>query len=209
MVEAETTARAATGNGLADQGTLVERARRGDAAAWTLIYQTCQPAVFRYVSARIFDVSTAEDLTSTVFVVALKSIRNYRDQGKPMLAWLYGIGSRVIADHRRATLGRTGVRARLGGLLHLSERDESEAIPLSGAAPTEAPDSAASLDRFELAQAMEGLTADQREVVTMRFFVGLTTDEIAEMLGKKPAAVYSLEARALAALRKRMVDQGN
>jgi DNA-directed RNA polymerase specialized sigma24 family protein len=41
----------------------------------------------------------------------------------------------------------------------------------------------------------------QRDVLILRFFVGLTTPEIAQVMGKQTTAVYSLQARAVASLR--------
>jgi len=55
---------------------------------------------------------------------------------------------------------------------------------------------------MELARALADLTDGQREVVALRFFAGYTTREIAAALSKSEAAVYSIEVRALAALRR-------
>ena len=55
---------------------------------------------------------------------------------------------------------------------------------------------------MELARALEGLTDSQREVVALRFFAGYSTREIAAAMGKREAAIYSLEVRALASLRR-------
>lgn len=60
-------------------------------------------------------------------------------------------------------------------------------------------------DRFvqhlDLARAVNRLTAAQCEVMTLRYFVGLDTVEIARIIDKDVSAVYSLHARALVALR--------
>jgi RNA polymerase sigma-70 factor (ECF subfamily) len=60
------------------------------------------------------------------------------------------------------------------------------------------------VDRLDLRDALAKLPANQREVVILRFLVGLSAQEVAEVVGKKPAAVYSLQARAILALRERI-----
>jgi RNA polymerase sigma factor (sigma-70 family) len=55
---------------------------------------------------------------------------------------------------------------------------------------------------FDLGPALERLTRQQLEVLTLRYLVGLSTGEIAELMGKQPPAVHSLEARALARIRR-------
>jgi RNA polymerase sigma factor (sigma-70 family) len=60
------------------------------------------------------------------------------------------------------------------------------------------------VDRLDLRDALEKLPANQREVVILRFLVGLSAQEVAEVVGKGPASVYSLQARAMLALREQL-----
>ena len=65
-------------------------------------------------------------------------------------------------------------------------------------------DPATVLDRLDLHDALEKLPASQREVLILRFFVGLSAQEVAEAMGKGRPAVYSLQARAILALRQQL-----
>jgi len=65
-------------------------------------------------------------------------------------------------------------------------------------------DPATAVDRLDLEQAIRRLTASQQEVVLLHYYLGLTTPEVAKMVGKKEPAVYSLQARALEALRRHL-----
>ncbi|MQA01100.1 MAG: hypothetical protein GEU80_17585, partial [Dehalococcoidia bacterium] len=76
-----------------DDTELVKRARAGEQDAWREIYERCYTPVYRYVRARIWDEAAAEDVAAEVFVAAVKGIRRYRHQGKPILAWLFGIAA--------------------------------------------------------------------------------------------------------------------
>jgi RNA polymerase sigma factor (sigma-70 family) len=57
------------------------------------------------------------------------------------------------------------------------------------------------VEDLDLRAAIQNLPEKQREALVLRFYVGLSTPEIAQLMGKQPAAVYSLQARAVASLR--------
>jgi RNA polymerase sigma factor (sigma-70 family) len=54
---------------------------------------------------------------------------------------------------------------------------------------------------------LEGLSPDQRTVLTLRVIGDLTVEQVAELIGKRPGAVKQLQRRALAALRKSLDGQ--
>jgi RNA polymerase sigma factor (sigma-70 family) len=57
---------------------------------------------------------------------------------------------------------------------------------------------------MDLDQAMRRLTHTQREVVRLRYFAGLSATEAGQVIGRPETAVYALQARALAALRRQL-----
>lgn len=180
----------------ADEAALVARARDNETAAWGEIYDRYQRPVYRYVRARVYDEAAAEDLVSTVFLAALQGIGRYRERGRPLLAWLYAIARNTVADHQRRTLGRGRFRDRLPGF-----GGQREPVPPPEPVADASSDPAESVERLDLRRAISALPDAQRDVVILRHFVGLSTPEIAVAMGKKPAAIYSLEARALENLR--------
>ena len=190
-----------------DEATLVEGARARSPEAWTAIYDRHYPAVFRYVHARVFDQDAAADISSTVFAAAIQSIGAYKYTGRPILAWLYRIAGNKIADHQREMLGR-GRLAGLGAPVRAARRAfgrQTREDPREVPGPaSHNPDALA--ERLDLHRAITTLPASQREVLILRFLVGHTTAEIAELLGKERAAVYSLHARAITTLRKSLKD---
>jgi RNA polymerase sigma-70 factor (ECF subfamily) len=188
-----------------DHNELIDRAKARSPEAWTQIYEDNYERVFRYVKARVFDEATAEDLASAVFVGALKSIDSYRSRGQPMLAWLYGIARHVVADHQRDTFRRSlpGLTGRLVPGFIRGDRSDADALnEITATAPQDEPESL--LDSLDLRRAIARLPDNQREVIILRFFVGLNANEVGTLIGKAPAAVYSLQARALVALKKNL-----
>jgi RNA polymerase sigma-70 factor (ECF subfamily) len=184
-----------------DEEQLVELARARSAEAWTVIYDRHYEAVHRYVRARVFDADLAADLASSVFAAAIKGVGSYRYTGRPILAWLYRIARNTVADHQRETLGRKGI-GRFRAVLGVFQPEKAESQSIAG--PWEAETIATRLD---LNRAVAQLPETQREVLILRFVVGLTTEEISSVIGKERAAVYSLHARAIATLRKTLEEQ--
>jgi len=165
----------------ADDGApFTARLRALDQRAWGALYDRYHTLIWRYAYARTADRDAADDVAASVFAEALGAISRYRYTGKPLLAWLYGIARNLVGKRRREA-------ARL--------------VPIPPAAPADEPLDRV-LDAAVLAQALRRLTVDQRDVLVLRFFSGCSTREIAAALGKSESAVYSLEVRALAALRR-------
>ena len=84
---------------------LVELARKGDADAFGLLYDHYQASVYRFLFYRTRSSTLAEDLTSETFFRALRSMTNFRWQGKDFGAWLMTIARNLATDHFKA--GRT------------------------------------------------------------------------------------------------------
>jgi RNA polymerase sigma-70 factor (ECF subfamily) len=60
---------------------------------------------------------------------------------------------------------------------------------------------------IDLLNAIDTLTDEQRDVVILRYFLGMSAQEVSGVIGKTPAAVFSLQARALVALRGRLGEE--
>jgi RNA polymerase sigma-70 factor (ECF subfamily) len=144
--------------------------------------------VWRLAFYRLGEHAASDDVTSEVWIRVVRGIGSYRTSGAGFPAWLYRITTRQIADHWRA-VGRR------------RERLTADMIALADAVPGDGPDDIAR--RTEEA-AVNRLPDTQRDVVTLRFFVGLTVAECAAVLGKSEGAVKQLQLRAVRALRVAM-----
>ena len=159
-----------------------EKLRRLDQAAWSTLFDENRPRLWRYIYARTGNRDVADDIASQVFVEALESIHRYRYRGKPILAWLYRIARNQTGKAFRKAKREIGTISR--------EPAEETAD--------------ATLDSLVLAEALRALTSEQADVVALRFFAEYSTQEIAAVLGKSTAAIYSLEVRGIAALRRQL-----
>ncbi len=165
----------------------VERAKAGDPELWDRWFQAFYPRLFRYAYSRLRNRSEAEDMASQVFVEALRGIKSFEYTGRPVLAWLYRIEHNLIYDRLKAEARQA----------------------TAAASPTDAIEPgveglAANLDLFN---AIRSLPDEQRQVIILRYLMGLAAQDVAGVIGKTQTAVYSLQARAMVNLRKHLVDE--
>jgi RNA polymerase sigma-70 factor (ECF subfamily) len=172
------------------QRELVKLAKQRDSAAWSTIYAQHYDSVFRYLFGRIGRKEEAEDLASQVFLEALRSIDSYADRGKPLAAWLFGIARNLANNQFRSTRRR-------GETDSLDEADVEDGTAVIGDLRAES---------LDLIAGINEITKEQRETLVLRFYVGLSAKEVGLVIGKTEQAVYALQVRGLAALRRILGD---
>jgi RNA polymerase sigma-70 factor, ECF subfamily len=162
---------------------LVRRARDGDRDAFGELYRIHLPAVARLVRFRVG--RDDEDTVSEVFLRAWRGLSAYRDTGVPFAAWLYGIARHVSIDELR----RQG---------RVETRDE---IPDRGVEPMTA-------EVLTLRGAIDELPTEQRQVIELKYLVGLTNEEVAAAMATTPGAVNARQWRALKSLAE-ILEEGS
>lgn len=168
-------------------------------AAWEMLFERNFDPIYRYALGRLLSREAAEDVAAATFDRALATIDSYSYRGRPALAWLYGIARNVVNEMRRSEM-RQRATGLVESLLHQeSGHRPSDALPLL---QVDATDALAS--RIDLGRALRHLTQIQREVVLLRYFAGLSAAETGQVIGRPETAVYALQARALAALRRQL-----
>ena len=116
---------------------------------------------------------------------AIKGIGRYRYSGRPIIAWFYGIARHLVSKRRREA-GKTTPISEVEQVSNRAAPHDEEAI----------------LNNILVRTAMERLKPAHLEVLSLRFLLDLPTREVAAMLGKNESAVYSLQVRAIGALRR-------
>ena len=175
---------------LADEqlGGVIDAARAGAEWAWTTIYDELAPAVLGYLRAR--GAAEPEDVTGEVFLQAVRDLHRFEGTGSDFRAWIFTIAHHRFLDERRRAKRRPVDPAPDEVLTErLAPADtESEALER--------------VVRADIERALEGLASAQRDVLLLRIIGGLTIDEIARAVGKRPGAVKALQRRGLATLRR-------
>ena len=172
---------------------LVELARKGDADAFGMLYDHYQASVYRFLFYRTRSSTLAEDLTSETFFRALRSMTNFRWQGKDFGAWLMTIARNLATDHFKA--GRTRLEMTTEDM---GQHDDA----------TEGPESQvlASLTNEMLLEALTQLPDEQRDCLVMRFLQGMSISETASVLDRSDGAVKQLQLRGVRNLAKLMPE---
>ena len=175
-----------------DENALVRKAHALDQDALAQIHEAYYGAVYRYISFRVDDLRTVEDLTSEVFTRFLAALRKRFGRPNSIRPWLYGTASRVVNEYYRSQSQRD-----------LVALDESVAVEEMGPAQT----SEEMWTRRELREAMQELTEDQKTVLSLRFGGNLSIKEVSTLMKKSEGAVKMLQLRAVSALARQMMER--
>jgi RNA polymerase sigma-70 factor, ECF subfamily len=174
----------------ADLTQAIDAARAGAEWAWTLIYDELAGSVLGYL--RGLGAHEPDDLTGEVFLQAVRDLARFEGSAADFRAWIFTIAHHRFLDERRRTKRRPVDPAP-------DDVITEKLPPVDTGAETEA---LRSLADQQVRRIIEGLVPAQREVMLMRILGGLTIDEIAGALGKRPGAVKALQRRAIEAIRR-------
>ena len=170
----------------------VDRAKTGDQAALADIYDWYMPRIYRYAMARLGNTAEAEDLTQEVLLKMLGAIGDFRWKDVPFSSWLFRIAHNQVATHFRRNAQRGGPTAAL-----------SEDMVDFRDGPATAVEERLAME--EVRRATDTLPEAQRDVIVLRFAVGLTITETAKALGKREGNVKALQHKAVAKLQRILV----
>ncbi|MBP1692547.1 MAG: polymerase sigma-70 factor, subfamily [Chloroflexi bacterium] len=154
------------------------------------IYEQYSPGLFRYAYRLLGDQDQAEDCVSETFSRFLHVLLEGR-QPENVQAYLYRVAHNWVTDQYR----RKPRNESLDPEMH----DGSQENPAHTAV--------ANLDRERVRLALQDLPAEQRLVVVLRFLEDRTHEEAAAVLGKSIEATRALQYRALAALRRMLIER--
>ena len=173
-----------------DESDLIGRAKRGDTHAYEELVYAHQGIAFRTAYVVAGNAADAEDAAQDGFVKAWRALGRFRE-GAPFRPWLLQIVANEARNRRRSA----GRRA------HLALRAATEE-PSGDAAPSPEASLLSGEMRAALLAAVNELPEDQRTVIALRFFAGLSEHEVAEALSLPEGTVKSRSARALERLRE-------
>jgi RNA polymerase sigma-70 factor (ECF subfamily) len=173
---------AVAANDLSD-GELISRTADGDRGAFDVLYRRYSRPVFGLALRRLGDRGRAEDAVQETFASIWRAARSYRPERGPGAPWLYAVARNAITDRGRA-------------------RSEPPAevpdSPSPDAGPAERAESGWTAWRVH--RALEELNANERSVIELAYWSGLSQSEIAEFLNIPLGTVKTRTRAALARL---------
>ncbi|MCB0939456.1 MAG: sigma-70 family RNA polymerase sigma factor [Mycobacterium sp.] len=144
---------------------------------WRAVYEDNAVWVYRTIFARVGNRADAEDLTSEVFLAAMRPLRLTASVAE-VRAYLRATARTVLAAHWRATMGR-----------EITTIDEQTAATDGDGASSTAPE--------RVAAVLDRLPDNYRRVLELRFLQGRSVREAARDLGVSVANAKVLQHRAL------------
>jgi len=167
-------------------------ARKYKEAKLAALYDDYYDKIARYIFARLGDRTEAADLAGEVFLKALESLDSYKEGSVPMQAWLFKIAHNLAIDYLRKMAKR-------------------KTVPLDTVSVTADVDPQAmaetNVELARVAKALALLTPVQRQVIKLRFFGELTSEEAGRVLNKSSGAVREMQSAAIRRLRKLLSEE--
>jgi RNA polymerase sigma-70 factor (ECF subfamily) len=161
---------------------------RTDAQAFAILYERHLGRVYGYLRARGANEDDAAELTALTFERALSHIDRYRPGGSGFGPWLLRIARNAFIDAGRRQANRSV------GL--------DEVIDMTAPSPSPEDMAIAAEERRWVLSFVTRLPNIQRDAIALRFAGGLSSREIATVIGKSEAATKKLLTRSLATLKE-------
>jgi RNA polymerase sigma-70 factor (ECF subfamily) len=169
---------------------ILRAARVGADWAWRELYTDLAPRLAAY--ARACRVADPEDVVGEVFLRAVRALDRFEGDRRAFRTWVFTLARNLVVDEQRKLVRRRTAPLPTEVLAELGPRGDAEQEALRA------------LAEERVREAIAPLTRDQRHVLFLRIIGGLTIDEIATVLGKRPGAVKALQARAVRTLERRL-----
>ena len=169
---------------------VLAEARCGSEAAWARLYDSLAAQVLGYLRSR--GAVDAEEVLGDTFLHVARGIDDFEGDERGFRSWVFVIATSRLYDDRR--------RRRRRPAEPLSEQVEQQL-----ADPVDVDEEVqTALAQQEVRRLLRVLTVDQRAVVELRVFGELTSQEVADTIGKPLTAVKALYLRGLGALRRQI-----
>lgn len=148
------------------------------------IYDRHFPGIYGYIDSRLGS-DEADDLTAETFIDAFRRRASFDAARGAVRPWLFGIATRLVAQHRRAEARRYRALARTPAEPDPGGHDDRVAARVTAQA-----------HREQLMLALAGLSDDDRDVLLLIALGGLSYEEVAAALSIPPGTVASRLSRA-------------
>src|SRR5919199_159741 len=146
-------------------GDLIRRVARRDADAFELLYRRYARPVFGLALRRLGDRMNAEDAVQETFAAIWRSAKRYKPDRGAGAPWLYAVARNAIVDRSRSRSEPPG---------------EQPDLPSNEPTPAERAETA--YTSWRVHRALETLPENEREVIELAYYGGLSQSEVADYL---------------------------
>lgn len=171
---------------------IIAAAQMGEEWAWGRLYTDLSPQLMGYF--RVRGASSAEDLVGETFVQLARNLPSFAGDAASFRSWVFMIAHNRLSNERRS-------------LVRKPEALVADVNPDMGCVASAESDALAEMASSEALAKLASLTPDQRDVVALRFIADLSVAETAVILGASEGSVKQLTRRALARLRRGILEE--
>jgi len=185
----------------ADEKKIIERCCEGDQSAWDIVFDTHYDPVSRYVFQMASDLSQedVEEICQEAFLSAVRNLSRF--SGKCRLqTWLFQIAANKARDYRE----KRQAAKRGGGSVSISldapveeGGDPHRHLELAGNVKSPAETMMADERALLIREALDRLGEPCREIIELKFFGDMSSDEIGNLLNLNPKTVSSRLSRCM------------
>lgn len=165
---------------------IIKDCQKGNSEAFGLLYEKYINKIYNFIYYKTFSRENTEDLVSKTFFKALRNLEDFK--GENFSAWLYRIARNNVIDHYRTQKKDISLEE----IWEMSDDINRE-------------------DNFDTKEKLEevkkiikDMKANQKEIILMRVWDGLSYREIADILGKSEASCKMMFCRATRELKDQM-----
>jgi RNA polymerase sigma-70 factor (ECF subfamily) len=180
-----------SGAGADDDEQLIEKVAQGDRSAFIAIYDRFSTPLYSLAIKMLANETEAEDLLQEVFLSVWNKASTFRADRGSAFSW-------VVAQLRNRAIDRIRSRHRRGELL---EAHAPDLEPSGSATASSAENCEVSERAREVRSAMGQLSEEQRQVLRLAYFEGLTQVEIAQKLEEPLGTIKARAQRGMARMR--------
>lgn len=160
--------------------------REAAVQAMQTFYQENFALIYRFVFSKIGNREEAEDITSDIFLKAVRGV-DTRRSSLSIQKWLFQVARTTLADYWRAHFRKGGLTSSLDELVEAGwEGPAQEQGSEVGSRPTE-----------RIQGILLALSQSYRDVLTCRFLLHLSVKETAACMSRSEASIKILQFRAL------------
>jgi len=172
-----------------DDNELVYEVTRGSISSFEVLIERHQKTIFNMVNKMVGDVETAKDITQDVFVTAFEKMGKFNFNYR-FFSWIYRIAVNKTLNHIKS-----------GGSTETLKESQARL-------PDELTENGDERNRKMLHLGLRDLQADQRVLLLLKYYCGLSYEEIAQALNLSEKKVKSRLFTSREQLHKIMIGKG-
>ncbi len=165
-------------------------ARAGDEWAWRALYAEFAPALLGYLRARRAD--QPDDVLGEVMLQIVRDLASFDGGKDEFRSWAFTIAHHRLLDHRRRSARRPAEPTPAPELERLGPLGDTEE------------DALRALSVARVGRLLSKLSPDQQNVVLLRVLGDLTSEQVAQVIGKTTGAVKALQRRGLETIKSEL-----